>query len=73
MDKCFICHNLRTLGEGKGFQWVTNPNLVLKEEIIKWKHDGKIISRKVMKCERCIKELKDLEAYKKPTLPGLDI
>ena len=73
MDKCFICHNLRTLGEGKHFQWVTDPNLVLKEEIMKWRCDGKIIQRKIKKCERCIKELKDIEAYKKPMLPGKDI
>ena len=70
MDNCFICHNLRILGEGKDWQWVVDKTVVLKEEIIQWNCGGKIIRRKIMKCERCIKELKDLEAYKKPTLPG---
>lgn len=73
MDKCFICHNLRKLGEGKEWQWVVDKTLVLKEEIIKWKCAGKIISRKVMKCERCIKELKELDAYRKPELPKASI
>ncbi len=69
MDKCFICHNLRILGEGKKFQWVIDNTLVLKEEVMKWNCGGKIITRKIKKCQRCIKELQDLEAYKKPVLP----
>lgn len=73
MDKCFICHNLRVLGEGNEWQWVEDKTLVLKEEIIKWKCDGRLITRKVKKCECCIKELKDLEAYRKPELPKVDI
>ncbi len=70
---CFICHNLRISCEGSEFQWVIDKTLVLHEEIIKWKCDGKTLRRKVKKCERCIKELKDLEAYRKPELPKMSI
>lgn len=73
MDKCFICHNQRAHGEGNDWNWAEDNSLVLKEEIIKWNCGGKVITRKVMKCERCIKELKDLEAYRKPELPNVSI
>lgn len=66
MIKCFICHNLRLSGKGNEYYWVVDQTLLLKEEIMKWKCGGKVIRRKIMKCERCIKELKDLEAYRKP-------
>ncbi len=38
MDKCFICHNLRILGEGKNFQWVIDRKFFYREAIVAQKH-----------------------------------